>query len=155
MTRTVTKKKYSILRSVITIFIVCLLSSLKSDGQTIKPPAGFKLLKADGATRQIDHYVKDGYSFMSDEWTGPPPLNAFRYDTGVAKFLSENYRTSLGHDVHFYNGIYYGTAHYNENYIFIVLDGNTVYKLSSKKKDAGFQKYSNWLLTAAKTHDRD
>jgi hypothetical protein len=150
----VNKKKYRILHGVITLFVIC-LSFLKSEGQAIKPPAGFKLLKADGVTRQIDHYVKDGYTFMSDAWTGPPPLNAFRYDTGVAKFLSENYRTSLGQDVHFYNGIYYGIAHYNEYYIFIVLDGETVYKFSSKKKDAGFEKYSNWLLTGAMAHDRD
>ena len=149
------KKKYLILRGIITLFFICLLSFLKSEGQVIKPPAGFKLLKADGVTRQIDHYVKDGYTFMSDEWTGPIPMNAFRYDTGVAKFLSENYHTSLGHDVHFYDGIYYGTAHYNENYIFIVLDGEMVYKFSSKKKDAGFEKYSNWLLTKAEAHDMD
>src|ERR1700733_6866685 len=130
----------------IIVFTICLLSFLKNDGQTIKPPAGFKLINADGINRQIDHYVKGGYTFMIDEWTGPPPNDPNKYDTGVAKFLSENYRTSLGNDVHFENGVYYGIAHYSGNYVFIVLDNGEVYKFSSKNKDAGFEKYTRWLL---------
>ena len=138
-----------------TILFFALCSFLNSYGQAIKPPAGFKLLKADGVTRQLDHYVKDGYTFMIDEWTGPPPADPFKYDTGVAKFIGENYRTSLGYDVHFADGIYYGVAHYSDKYVFVALDGATVYKFSSKKKDAGFEKYSNWLLTQVKSHNRE
>ena len=143
------------MKKAIILTLFYLLCFFHNDAQMIPPPAGFKLLKADGVTRQIDHYVKGGYTFMRDDWMGPPPANAFKYDTAVAKYLSENYRTSLGKDVHFIHDVYYGTAHYSDNYVFIVLCGGTVYKCSSKKQDAGFKKYTNWLLTQAIALDRD
>ena len=125
-----------------------------SNGQTIQPPAGFKLIKPDGVNRQINHYIKDGYTFMSDGWTGPLPKDRLKFDANVAQFLSENYRTSLANDVHFSDGIYYGVAHYSGNYVFTVLDNETVYKFTSKTKDANFEKYSSWLLNEAKKHSR-
>ena len=136
------------------ILFLMFIFSIGAYGQKIVAPTGFKLIKADGVNRHVNHYVKDNITFMSDGWTGPSPGDAEKFDAGVAQFLSENYRTSLSKDVHFSNGVYYGTAHYNENYIFIVLDGETVYKISSKQKDAAFEKYSNWLLSEAYKHHK-
>jgi hypothetical protein len=114
--------------------------------QTIKPPAGFILQKANGTTRIIDHYVKGTITFMADDWTGPEQITDSLFDADVAKFLSVNYRTSLTTDLHFSKGIYYGVAHYSGMYIFTVLDNGMVYKITSIYRDANFKRYSNWLL---------
>lgn len=138
----------------LTILLFTSIFSIGALGQTITAPIGFKLVKADGVNRHVNHYVKENITFMSDGWTGPLPADVKKFDAGVAQFLSENYRTSLSKDVHFSNGVYFGTAHYNENYIFTVLDGEIVYKISSKQKDASFEKYSKWLLSEAYKHHK-
>lgn len=119
--------------------------------QKINPPAGFTLVKANGTTSHIDHYEKDGVTFMSDAFTGPLPSNKFKFDKEVAGFLSENYRTSLEIDLHFSNGVYYGTAFYSNQYFFTVLDYDIVYKISSRNDDVNFKNYSDWLLAEVKS----
>ncbi len=129
-----------------TLFVI----GLKIQAQIIPPPAGFKLLKADGVNRQVDHYVKEGYDFMRETWTGESLENTLVFDAETAKFLAESYRTNLTTDLHFSSGVYYGLAHFSDKYFFIVLCRDNVYKISSAVRDAGFKKYSNWLLSMAR-----
>ena len=128
------------------LLLLTLLHLHHSEAQTINFPSDFRLIKANGKTSQLDHYVKGQLTLMSDSWTGSLPDNPKTYDAAVVRFLAENYRTSLGKDVHFVNGVYYGNTRFSDKYWFMVLDYDVVYKLSSGANDATFKSYSAWLL---------
>ena len=129
---------------------VCLSCFGPLFAQTIHAPQGFRLLKADGEVRLVDNYVKDDYTFSVDLWTGPMPKQPNEPDKRVMDYLADNDRTDLGDDVHFADGVYYGTSHVDGVHTFTVLQKEKVYKIAAHTESADLKKYSDWLLAEAK-----
>jgi len=133
---------------------VLLLCTIAGSAQIVFPE-GFRQIKDDNGSGIYDVYTNGRYSFQLHR-------ESFFYEeqegADAHKWNDERFRKYVGGDFGFpflttKDSLLVGTGKINDHYSYIVVDWDgAAYELTSLHNDAGFSRYSEWLITTMREY---